>query len=81
AAPVRLTELPGGPIDHHWTKSLTLSPDGKLLYATVGSNSNITENGMEAERNRAAVWEIDRSSGRSRVFATGLRNPNSPNFY
>ena len=81
AAPVRLTELPGGPIDHHWTKSLTLSPDGKLLYATVGSNSNITENGMEAERNRAAVWEIDRASGRSRVFATGLRNPNSPNFY
>ena len=81
AAPVRLTELPGGPIDHHWTKSLTLSPDGKLLYATVGSNSNITENGMEAEKNRAAVWEIERSTGRSRVFASGLRNPNSPNFY
>ncbi|WP_267396646.1 MULTISPECIES: sorbosone dehydrogenase family protein [unclassified Sphingomonas] len=81
APPVRLTELPGGPIDHHWTKSLTLSPDGKLLYATVGSNSNITENGMEAEKNRAAVWEIERATGRSRVFAGGLRNPNSPNFY
>ena len=76
-----LTELPGGPIDHHWTKSLTVSPDGQRLYATVGSNSNITENGIEAEKNRAAVWEIDRATGRSRVFASGLRNPNSPNFY
>jgi glucose/arabinose dehydrogenase len=81
AAPVRLTELPGGPIDHHWTKSLTLSPDGTLLYATVGSNSNITENGMEAEKYRASVWEVERSTGRARVFASGLRNPNSPNFY
>jgi glucose/arabinose dehydrogenase len=76
-----LTELPGGPIDHHWTKSLTVSPDGTKLYATVGSNSNITENGMEAERGRAAVWEIDRKTGAARVFAGGLRNPNSPNFY
>ena len=81
AAPVRLIDLPGGPIDHHWTKSLTLSPDGTLLYATVGSNSNITENGIEAEKNRAAVWEIERSSGRARIFASGLRNSNSPNFY
>ena len=76
-----LTELPGGPIDHHWTKSLTVSPDGSKLYATVGSNSNITENGIEAEKSRAAVWEIDRATGASRVFAGGLRNPNSPNFY
>ena len=73
-----LTPLPGGPIDHHWTKSLTVSPDGTKLYATVGSNSNITENGIEAEKDRAAVWEIDRATGRSRVFAQGLRNPNSP---
>jgi glucose/arabinose dehydrogenase len=81
AKPTVLTKLPGGPIDHHWTKSLTISPDGRLLYATVGSNSNITENGLEAEHGRAAVWEIDRATGRSRVFATGLRNPNSPRFY
>jgi glucose/arabinose dehydrogenase len=81
APPVRLIELPGGPIDHHWTKSLTLSPDGTLLYATVGSNSNITENGMEAEKGRAAVYEVDRATGRSRIFASGLRNPNSPSFY
>jgi glucose/arabinose dehydrogenase len=81
APPTILTLLPGGPIDHHWTKSLTLSPDGKLIYATVGSNSNITENGMEAEKDRASVWEIDRASGRARIFATGLRNSNSPNFY
>jgi glucose/arabinose dehydrogenase len=81
ARPTVLTPLPGGPIDHHWTKSLTLSPDGKLIYVTVGSNSNITENGIEAEKGRAAVWEVDRATGRARPFATGLRNPNSPNFY
>lgn len=71
-----LTELPGGPINHHWTKSLVASKDGSLLYVGVGSNSNITENGMEAEKNRAAIWEVDRASGRWRLFATGLRNPN-----
>ncbi len=71
-----LVALPGGPIDHHWTKSLVASPDGRLLYVGVGSNSNITENGMEAEKNRAAIWEVDRESGRWRLFATGLRNPN-----
>lgn len=76
-----LTPLPGGPINHHWTKSLVASPDGTKLYATVGSNSNIVENGLEAEKGRASVWEIDRLSGRAREFATGLRNPNSPNFY
>ena len=70
-----LTELPGGPIDHHWTKSLTASRDGTLLYVGVGSNSNITENGIEAEKNRAAIWEVDRASGRWRIFASGLRNP------
>lgn len=75
-----LTPLPGGPIDHHWTKSLTASPDGTKLYAGVGSNSNITENGMEAEKNRAAVWEIDRQTGAHRLFATGLRNPNGLTF-
>ncbi|MFL9502748.1 PQQ-dependent sugar dehydrogenase [Rhodopseudomonas palustris] len=71
-----LTPLPGGPIDHHWTKSLVASHDGALLYVGVGSNSNITENGLEAEKNRAAIWEVDRASGRWRLFATGLRNPN-----
>jgi glucose/arabinose dehydrogenase len=71
-----LTPLPGGPIDHHWTKSLVASRDGNLLYVGVGSNSNIAENGMEAEKNRAAIWEVDRATGRWRVFASGLRNPN-----
>jgi hypothetical protein len=75
-----LTELPGGPIDHHWTKSLTASPDGTKLYAGVGSNSNVSENGMDAERERAAVWEIDRASGAHRLYATGLRNPNGLTF-
>jgi glucose/arabinose dehydrogenase len=72
--------LPGGPIDHHWTKDLVASKDGSLLYASVGSNSNVGENGMEAEKNRAAIWEIDRASGRWRVFAHGLRNPNGLTF-
>jgi len=75
-----LTPLPGGPIDHHWTKSLTASRDGSLLYVGVGSNSNVTENGMEAEKNRAAIWEVDRTTGRWRIFASGLRNPNGLTF-
>ncbi len=71
-----LTPLPGGPIDHHWTKSLVASEDGTKLYAGVGSNSNITENGMGAELDRASIWEIDRATGAHRIFADGLRNPN-----
>jgi glucose/arabinose dehydrogenase len=80
AAGTKLTDLPGGPIDHHWTKSLTASPDGSKLYAGVGSNSNVGENGMEAEKERAAIWEIDRATGAHRLFATGLRNPNGLTF-
>jgi glucose/arabinose dehydrogenase len=76
----KLVDLPGPPIDHHWTKSLVASPDGSLLYVGVGSNSNVAENGMEAEKNRAAIWEVDRASGRWRLFATGLRNPNGLSF-
>ena len=77
---VTLCELPGGPIDHHWTKSLTASPDGTKLYAGVGSNSNITENGIQAELGRASIWEIDRATGAHREYATGLRNPNGLQF-
>src|ERR1700704_3461443 len=75
---VKLADLPAGTINHHWTKDLTTSPDGSKLYATVGSNSNVGENGIEAEANRAAVLEVDRASGQWRVFASGLRNPNGP---
>ena len=77
---VKLCDLPGGPIDHHWTKSLTASPDGTQLYAGVGSNSNITENGIQAEVGRAAIWQIDRATGAHREYATGLRNPNGLQF-
>jgi glucose/arabinose dehydrogenase len=80
AAGVKLCDLPGGPIDHHWTKSLTASPDGSKLYAGVGSNSNITENGIQAEVGRASIWEIDRATGAHREYATGLRNPNGLQF-
>jgi glucose/arabinose dehydrogenase len=70
-----LTDLPGGPIDHHWTKALLASPDGSKLYVGVGSNSNITENGIGAEYERAAIWEVDRATGAHRIYASGLRNP------
>jgi glucose/arabinose dehydrogenase len=72
---VKLTDLPAGPINHHWTKSLTASPDGSKLYVGVGSNSNITENGIAVEKDRAAIWEVDRQTGLKRIYASGLRNP------
>jgi len=76
AAGAKLTDLPGGPLNHHWTKNIIASRDGSKLYATVGSNSNVGENGIDKEEGRAAIWEIDRKSGAKRVFATGIRNPN-----
>jgi len=81
AQPTVLTPLPGGPINHHWTKDLALSPDGRFLYASVGSNSNAGERGLEAEKGRAAIWQVDRATGASRVFASGLRNPNGLNIH
>lgn len=71
---VEFTDLPST-INHHWTKALLASPDGKKLYVGVGSNSNITENGLAVEYRRAAVLEVDAATGASRVFASGLRNP------
>ena len=71
-----LVELPGGALNHHWTKNIIASRDGRKLYATVGSNSNVGENGMAAEEGRAAIWEVDVASGTHRVFASGIRNPN-----
>ena len=75
-APVKVLDLPGGPINHHWTKNLIASPDGTKLYVTVGSNSNVGERGMPAEEGRAAIWEVDTKTGAHRIFASGLRNPN-----
>lgn len=72
----RILALPAGTINHHWTKNIIASPDGKLLYISVGSNSNIAERGMDVETERAAIWEFDISSGAYRIFASGLRNPN-----
>jgi glucose/arabinose dehydrogenase len=73
---VKVMDLPAGTINHHWTKNIIASPDGKYLYATVGSNSNVAENGMDAEAGRAAIWQLDLATNKSRLFATGLRNPN-----
>ncbi len=75
---IKLADLPAGSRNHHWTKDLAASPDGSKLYATVGSNSNIAENGMDAETSRASILEVDRATGKWRVFASGLRNPNGP---
>jgi glucose/arabinose dehydrogenase len=71
----KITDLPAG-LNHHWTKNVIASPDGSKLYVTVGSNSNIGENGMDIEEGRAAIWEVERASGSKRLFASGLRNPN-----
>ena len=76
AAPVKVIDLPGGPINHHWTKNLIASADGSKLYVTVGSNSNVAERGMQVEEGRAAIWEVDPKTGTHRIFASGLRNPN-----
>ncbi|WDY60172.1 PQQ-dependent sugar dehydrogenase [Pseudomonas sp. PSKL.D1] len=72
--PVKVTDLPAE-INHHWTKALTISPDGRYLYVGIGSNSNITERGMEAEVDRAMVWQVDAQTGAHKPYATGLRNP------
>ena len=72
--PRKLTDLPSM-VNHHWTKAMTASPDGQFLYVGIGSNSNITENGLDVEADRAMVWEIDAKSGAHRPYATGLRNP------
>ena len=74
AAPVTIAKLPSE-INHHWTKAMTISPDGRFVYVGIGSNSNITERGMEAEVDRAMVWQIDVKTGAHKPFATGLRNP------
>ncbi|WP_223463319.1 PQQ-dependent sugar dehydrogenase [Pseudomonas sp. A-R-26] len=74
--PIKVIDLPGGPLNHHWTKNVIASKDGSKLYVTVGSNSNVAENGMDKESGRAAIWEVDRATGQHRIFASGLRNPN-----
>ena len=72
----KVVDLPGGPLNHHWTKNVIAGRDGKRLYVTVGSNSNVAENGMDNEVERAAILEVDPVTGGRRVFASGLRNPN-----
>ncbi|CAI8866909.1 L-sorbosone dehydrogenase [Pseudomonas sp. IT-P253] len=74
--PITVVDLPAGPLNHHWTKNVIASKDGSKLYVTVGSNSNVAENGLDKEEGRAAIWEVDRATGNHRIFASGLRNPN-----
>jgi hypothetical protein len=76
----KVFDLPGGPINHHWTKNVVASPDRTKLYATVGSNSNAGENGLQNEIGRAAIWEYDLATGKTRIFASGIRNPNGIDF-
>ena len=72
----KVVDLPAGPINHHWTKNVIASPDGSRLYVTSGSNSNVAENGMAVEENRAAILEVDPLNKTLHLFASGLRNPN-----
>ena len=72
--PQKVTDLPGKP-NHHWTKAMTASADGRYLYVGIGSNSNIGERGMAVEADRAVIWQIDPATGMHKVFAEGLRNP------
>ena len=74
--PIKVVDLPGGTLNHHWTKNVIASKDGSKLYVTVGSNSNVGENGLNQEEGRAAIWEVDRTTGNHRIFASGIRNPN-----
>ncbi|MFL6763262.1 MAG: PQQ-dependent sugar dehydrogenase [Sphingomicrobium sp.] len=74
ATPRVVAALPAGR-NHHWTKSLAASPDGRALYVGVGSNSNVGENGMAIEEGHAAIWRIDPRTGGQSLFASGLRNP------
>ena len=76
ATPQHVIDLPGLPLNHHWTKNILPNKDGSKLYVTVGSNSNVGENGLEIEKERAAIWEVDLASGSHRIFASGIRNPN-----
>lgn len=76
AASTKLIDLPGLPLNHHWTKNIIASQDGSKLFVTVGSNSNVAENGMKVEQGRAAIWEVDIKAKTHRIFASGLRNPN-----
>ncbi|WP_426783846.1 PQQ-dependent sugar dehydrogenase [Pseudomonas atacamensis] len=74
--PIKVVDLPGGTLNHHWTKNVIASKDGNKLYVTVGSNSNVGENGLDQEEGRAAIWEVDRATGNHQIFASGIRNPN-----
>jgi glucose/arabinose dehydrogenase len=76
ASGVKVMDLPAGTINHHWTKNVIASPDGKYLYVTVGSNSNVGENGIDQEAGRAAIWQLELATSKSRLYATGLRNAN-----
>jgi glucose/arabinose dehydrogenase len=76
AKPEKVVDLPGGPINHHWTKNVVANPDGSRLYVSVGSNSNVGERGEAVERGRAAIWEINPKTGDHRIFAYGVRNAN-----
>ena len=76
ATPRKLLDLPAGEINHHWTKNVIAAADGRTLFVTIGSNSNVGENGLAAEADRAMIWQVDPATGAHAAYATGLRNPN-----
>lgn len=74
----KVVDLPGG--GNHWTRNVVANPDGPTLFVTVGSASNIAEDGLEIEKNRAAILEVDPLVKKFRIYASGLRNPNGMAF-
>lgn len=75
SSPTKVVDLPAGTINHHWTRGLVASPDGSKLYVSVGSNSDYGERGLDNEKDRASIWEVDAKTGSHRVYASGMRNP------
>ncbi len=72
----KIMDLPAGPVNYHWTRNIIADRNGKMLYITVGSNSNVAEKGIDKEEGRAAIWQYNLETGKKRIFASGLRNPN-----
>jgi glucose/arabinose dehydrogenase len=81
AKPRKIADLPGGRINHHWTKNVIASPDGSKLYVSVGSNSNVDDKGIAAEQDRAQIWELDPRTGQHTIYGGGIRNPNGMAFW
>ena len=76
APPEKLLDLPAGFPNNHWARNIIFDPREQMVYVAIGSNSNIGENGMESEKDRAQIKQYDLKTGKTLIYAWGLRNPN-----